>query len=125
MLIVEVFKPRQQVAMALKACNQSQIAQVSLLAIVCSLDAMRKVQDLNYSNYPAVANELVKFLAVNTEFQSVKDLQLDLSKFNEDLSTVKREMATVIKSNQTTNNKVDQLKSKALDLAKRVKALKK
>lgn len=124
-LIVEVFKPRQRVAMALKACNQIQIAQVSLLAIVRSLDVMRKVQDLNYTNHPAVANELVKFLAVNTEFQSIKDLQSDVTKYKEDVATLKREIAGVVKSNQTANNKFDQLKSEVSTLAKRVKALEK
>ena len=68
-LITEVFKPRQWVAMALKARNQSQIAQVSLLVIVCLLDEMRKIQELSFTNHPAVTNEVVKFLAVNTEFQ--------------------------------------------------------
>ena len=45
-LIVEVFKPWQRVAMALKSCNQLQIAQVSLLAIVRYLDEMRKFRNL-------------------------------------------------------------------------------
>ena len=58
---------------------------------------MRKVHDLNYTNHPAVANKLVKFPAVNTEFQSVKDLQLDFLKFKEEMTVLKQEGAGVIK----------------------------
>ena len=124
-LITEAFKPRQQVAMALKACNQSQISQVSLLVIVRSLDEMRKIQELSFTNHPAVANELVKFLAINTKFQSVKDLQANQVQQKDDFATMKREMLGVVKSNQTTNNKVDQLKTESAALSKRVKALEK
>ena len=73
-LIVEVTKKRHRVSMALKAANQIQIAKVTLMAILRSLDVIRNIQDQNFANHPAVANERVKFLAVNTEFQSVKDL---------------------------------------------------
>ena len=72
-----------------------------------------------------MANELVKFLAVNTEFQSVKDLQVNQVQLKDDFATMKREMVGVVKSNQTTNNKVDQLKTESAALSKRVKALEK
>ena len=72
-----------------------------------------------------MANELVKFLAVNTEFQSVKDLHSNHAKFKEEIAVMKQEVVEVAKSNQTTNNKVDQLKYDSAALSKRVKALKK
>ena len=43
----------------------------------------------------------------------------------DDFATMKREMVGVVKSNQTTNNKVDQLKTESAALSKRVKALEK
>ena len=64
-LILEVAKKRHRVSIALKAVNQAQIGRVTLLAILRSLDVMRQIQDLNFSNHPSVANKLVKFLAVN------------------------------------------------------------
>ena len=76
--------------MALKATNQVQIAKVTLVAILRLLGVMRNVQDLNFANHLAVANEIAKFLAVNTEFQSVKDLQSETTKLREDLVTMKR-----------------------------------
>ena len=73
-LILEVAKKQDRVSMALKTANQAQIGRVTLLAILRFLDVMKQIQYLDFSNHPSVANELVKFLAVNQEFQSVKDL---------------------------------------------------
>ena len=84
---------------------------------------MRQIQELKFSNHPSVANKLVKFLVVNQEFQSVKDLQTDSGKLKEDLSTTRREMTGLLKSNQTSNNKIDQLQNDLAALTKRVKAL--
>ena len=84
---------------------------------------MRQIQDLNFSNHLSVANELVKFLAVNQEFQSVKDLQTKSGKLKDDLSTTRREITGLLKSNQTSNNKIDQLQKDLAALTKMVKAL--
>ena len=109
--------------MALKAANQSQIGRVTLLAILISLDVMRQIQDLNFSNHPTVANELVKFLAVNQEFQSVKDLQVLSTKIKDNVSTMRRKVTEFLKSQQTSNNKIDQLQKELAFLTKRFKAL--
>ena len=85
---MEVSKKRHWVSMALKASNQAQITKVTMMAILCSLDIMRHIQDLNFSNHSTVAIELVKFLAVNTEFQLVNDLQSEVGNFKEDIATL-------------------------------------
>ena len=74
-LILKIAEPRHSVAMILKAANNAQIGRVTLLASLKSLDEMRATQKLNFENHPAVSNELAKFLAVNTEFQSIKYLE--------------------------------------------------
>ena len=122
-IILEVFKPRRSVAMSLKAANQAQIAKVTLLASLRSLDIMREVQDVGFMNHPTIANELVKFLAVNTEFQSVRDLQSLTGTLTADLNTVRKELASVVKAHMTATNKQDTLRNEMNDLAKRVKAL--
>ena len=63
------------------------------------------------------------FLAVNTEFQSVKDLQTSFDSMKLDVSSFQREIAGVVKSNMTMSNKVDQLKSEQNSLGKRVSKL--
>ena len=80
-LILEIAEPRHGVALSLKAANQFQISKVTLLASLRSLDIMREIQRVNFENHPSVANELVKFLAVNTEFDSLKTLQSQSNDF--------------------------------------------
>ena len=51
---------------------------------------MQEIQRLNFEDHPAVANELVKFLAVNTDFQSIKDLQATTLEIKTDLQNTKK-----------------------------------
>ena len=124
-LILEIAEPRHGVALSLKAANQNQIAKVTLLASLRSLDIMREIQRLNFENHPAVANELVKFLAVNTEFDSIKNLQTDVAQIQKDVTHALRKISNILKTQQTIANKTDQLKNDAAALVKRVKALEK
>ena len=124
-LMLEIAEPRHGVAMSLKAANQKQIAQVTMLASLRSLDIMRNIQRLNFEDYPAVANELVKFLAVNTEFESIKDLQTQSKALQTELISIKRDMANAIKTQSTMANKLEQYKADKDALVKRVKALEK
>ena len=121
--MLEVFKPRQSVAMSLKAANQGQIAKVTLLASLKLLDIMREIQDVGFMNHPTILNELVKFLAVNTEFQSVQDLQSVTGSLTSDLNTVQKDLASLVKVHMTTANKQDLLRADITALTKRVKAL--
>ena len=86
---------------------------------------MREIQRLNFENHPAVANELVKFLAINTEFDSIKNLQTDVAQIQKDVTHALREISNILKTQQTIANKTDQLKNDAAALVKRVKALEK
>ena len=111
--------------MSLKAANQKQIAQVTMLASLRSLDIMRNIQRLNFEDYPAVANELVKFLAVNTEFESIKDLQTLTATMKSDIDSMKKNLTNFIKAQSAMANKLDQFKAEHTSLMKRVKALEK
>ena len=122
-LIIKIAEPRHRVAMTLKAANNAQIGRVTLLASLKSLDMMQEIQKLNFENHPEVSTELVKFLAVNTEFQSIQNLQNDVKTIQTDFSAIRKEISSLVKAQQTTSNKVDQLKSEASALAKKVKSL--
>ena len=124
-LIQEVTEPRHGVAMSLKGANQKQIAQVTMLASLRSLDIMKSIQRLNFEDHPAVANEPVKFLAVNTEFDSIKDLQALTLSMKLEVDSIKRDLTNVVKAQSTLANKFDQFKNEQNSLMKRVKALEK
>ena len=119
-IALEVFKPRRSVAIALKAADQHQIAKVTLLALLRLLDIMREIQNIGFLNHPSIANELIKFLAVNTEFQLVKDLQSTTSTLTSDVATLKRELANLVKAHMTASNKHDALKNELMALARKV-----
>ena len=89
-LIFEISEPHHGVSMTLKAVDQLQISQVTLLDTLRSLDIMREIQRLNVENHSSVANKLVKFLAVNTEFQSIMDLQTTKSFIQNNLIAAKK-----------------------------------
>ena len=110
--------------MALKAADQQQIAKVTLLATLRSLDIMREIQNVGFMNHPSIANELVKFLAVNTKFQSVKDLQTTTGSLTSEVTTLKRELANLVKAHMTTTNKQDAMRSELTALAKKINAKK-
>ena len=124
-LILEIAEPRHGVALSLKAANQFQISKVTLLASLRSLDIMREIQRVNFENHPSVANELVKFLAVNTEFDSLKMLQDQSNEFKTDILKLQKDVVNIMKTQQTIANKTDQLKTEASVLSKRLKALEK
>ena len=124
-LLLEVSEPRHGVAFSLKAANQVQISKVTLLASLRSLNIMREIQRLNFENHPSVSNELVKCMAVNTEFDSIKTLQAQMIEIKTDITQMKKEISNVLKAQQTIGNKADQLKSEAASLSKIVKALEK
>ena len=96
-----------------------------MLALLKSLDLMREIQRLNYENHPTVSNKLVKFLSVNTGFQSIKDLQTSTLTVLTEVVSLKKEIANLLKGQHTNSNKIDQLKAEASALVKRVKALEK
>ena len=122
-LFLKVAKPRHQVSLALKAANQEQIAKVVLLATLRSLDVMREIQQLGFINHSSVSNELVKFLAVNTEFQSVTDLKTTTTVHTADIKELRKEMAGNVKAVGTMGNRFDTVSRELVALTKRVKAL--
>ena len=97
-LFLEAAKPRHQVCLSLRAADNQQTAKVILLATLRSLDVMQEIQRLNFINHPSVSNKLVKFLAVNTEFQSVINLQGITTSLTTDINQIKKDNAGQLKT---------------------------
>ena len=70
-----------------------------------------------------MSTELVCFLAVNSGYQNVQDLQEHVKSLTESGKDLKKEIAAAVKGASMARNKVDQLKDQVTSLAKRLKAL--
>lgn len=81
---------------------------------------MTKVQ---LSNDPTIANELVKFLSLNSEFEKVKQIKLDNVELKAELKNAHKDIKEAVKSVSTMNNKLDQYKSTIESLKKRLTTL--
>jgi predicted nuclease with TOPRIM domain len=77
---------------------------------------MTKVQ---LSNDPTIANEVVKFLSLNSKFEKVKQIELDNVELKTEFKNAHKDIKEAVKSVSTMNNKLDQYKSTIESLKKR------
>lgn len=115
--------PRVGVETTFQMGDINAIKRVSIYATLKSLDLMTSLQRIGFRNSPDILSELVRFLAVNSEYQSVQDLQEQVKTLIEGSRDLKKEAAAAAKGAATAANKVDQLKEQVTSLAKRLKAL--
>ena len=97
---------------------------------VRSLDLAETTAHGGLKNSPVVANELVKFLAKNTNVDAIDRLEAELATIrleNSKLKTLVHEYnqkaAEALKVSNAANNKADQQKNAVAALEKRVKKL--
>ena len=81
---------------------------------------MQAMVKLQFANDPAIANELVKFLSLNSEFDKVKQLEITNSELKVELKTAQKDIKEAVKSVQTMSNKLDQYKTSVEALTKRL-----
>ena len=84
---------------------------------------MQAMVKLQFANDPAIANELVKFLSLNSEFDKVKQLEITNSELKVELKTAQKDIKEAVKSVQTMSNKLDQYKTSVEALTKRLNNL--
>mmetsp|Transcript_17771 Transcript_17771/g.25098 ORF Transcript_17771/g.25098 Transcript_17771/m.25098 type:complete len:93 (-) Transcript_17771:288-566(-) len=84
---------------------------------------MGEIKKLNYTNSLVVASELVKFLATNSDFDSVKSLQQENNALKSQLAQAIKDLVSITKSVATLGNKVDDCKSQITNIQKRIKTL--
>ena len=77
-LLTTIGEPRSGVIRAFKTKNPKSIKCFIFFASVWSLDVIEQIAHGGLKNSPVVANELVKFLAKNTNVDAIEQLQTDM-----------------------------------------------
>ena len=122
-LIVKVYKPRHGVYETFKAGSPVDIGKAIFYSTLKCLDLMQAMVKIQFANDPAIANELVKFLSLNSEFDKVKQLQADNLELKNDLKSAQKDVKEAVKAVQTVSNKIDLYKSSMEALKKRINTL--
>ena len=98
-----------------------QISASILWTTLRSLKIAMSFKSTGFENLDVVSSELVKFLLVNTGYESISKLEAQVAA----LEANKKEMASSLKGANTAattaSNKVDDLKKVVASLEKRVK----
>ena len=90
------------------------------------MDICAGIKGNNFKNDPLVSSKLVKFLAVNTRFESIDKLQREVTKLKEKvLASATKAVNLAEKSAVSAANKADDLKKFCETLVKRITTLEK
>ena len=118
-LIEKIYKPRIGVSENFVAGQPREIGKIIFYATLKSLDVMNKIRETGLANDPSISNELVKYLAMNTEFDTIVKLKEENIQLKNELSEAKKELREVLKSVNTIGNKSDNLKNNLESLTRK------
>ena len=122
-LMEYVSKPRTVVYNSFRVSNHWAVSKTVAYAYLRSLDLMVEIEKLEFRNSPIITAELSKFLALNSNFESVENLQKEVKTMNESISKAVKEATSAVKTVGTVGNTVDRIQKDASALSKRVKTL--
>ena len=121
----EVGTVRQSAQGGFEAGNAVKICQNIVWAVLKAHDVMAEYKRLSFKNHPSVATELVKFLAINTSFEAIEKLVSQTKVLETEMSDMKKQVATAVKSAASSANKADEARKQSDILFKKVAALEK
>jgi hypothetical protein len=110
----EVGTTRQSAQGGFEAGNAVKICQNIVWAVLKAHDVMAEYKRLSFKNHPSVATELVKFLAINTSFESIEKLVTQTKALEAEVSELKKQVSAAVKSSASSSNKADEAESKAM-----------
>ncbi len=84
---------------------------------------MTEYKWLSFKNHPSFATELVKFLAINTSFESIKKLLAKATVMEGEVIEMKKQVANSVKAATLAANKADEARKLSDALTKRVAEL--
>jgi hypothetical protein len=119
----EVGTTRQSAQGGFEAGNAVKICQNIVWAVLKAHDVMAEYKRLSFKNHPSVATELVKFLAINTSFESIDKLITQTKILETDVSELKKQVAAAAKKSDSSSNKSDQVQKQCDSLIKRIAKL--
>jgi hypothetical protein len=122
-MLDDIAPARQSVHGSFIAGDQTQVCQKVIWEVLKAHDVMADFKKHGYKHHPAIASELVKFLAVNTSFELLEKMTTKVSVLESDVSELKKVAAGAVKAASTAGNGADALKLVAAGLAKQLTTL--
>jgi hypothetical protein len=122
-ILTEMFTPRQGVLKSFKSKNLEQTSAAIFWASIRSLDIGLGFKHIGMDNLHIVSSELVKFLLVNTGYESIAGLEAKVSSLEIQTAELQRITKNSDRSAVTASNKADELKKLCDALTKRVTKL--
>ena len=129
-LLTSIDKPRSGIVRSLRTKKPLLMKQSIFYSTIRSIDEMQKLSLGGLKNSPVVANELVKFLAKNTNVDAIDSLNTEVSNLREEnkkLKSLVSELSTkvteAVKNINNCNNSVANHKNLIGGLDKRIQKL--
>ena len=129
-LLEIIAEPRTGILRSLKAKNPKQMKRSTFFSTTKSLETMKKLSHIGFKNSPVVAGELVKFLAKNTQVESIEKLKREVKELTEAnkrlrgaLKSVWDDAAEAKKTANRENNKADDANKAVANLKRALDAL--
>ena len=122
-IIEKINKPRYGVLESFKAGDAKDIGKAVFYSTLRCLDIMTEMIRIKFDNDPIIANELVKFLSLNNDNESVKRIEKESNDLKIEVKGAQKDMKEGLKAMQSVGNRADELKKPIENLTKRVKSL--
>ena len=122
-MLDDIASARQSVHGPFIAGDPTQVCQKVIWGVLKAHDVMADFKKHGYKHHPAIASELVKFLAVNTSFELLEKMSGKVTVMEAEISELKKAAAGALKALNTASNNADVFKKLGKTLTKRVTPL--
>jgi hypothetical protein len=122
-MLDDIASARQSVHGSFIAGDPTQVCQKVIWGVLKAHDVMADFKKHGYKHHPAIASELVKFLAVNTSFELLERMTAKVAVLESDVSELKKVASGAVKAASTAGNSADSFKLLSAGLAKRLTTL--
>lgn len=103
--------------------NHMSVSKAVTFSFLRSLDLMIEIEKLEFRNSPVITSKLTKFLAMNSNYESVRKKKEEVKTLTDGISKAMKKAASAFKSVGTVGNTLDREQKETIALAKRVKSL--
>jgi len=122
-ILEDVYEPRIGVLKALRTRKEIQVSTLIYYACLRSHAIMKEYRDLKFANHPSISSEYIKFLAHNSSYEVVENLQDRFKTMEGEIKEFKAKNVALSKSVNTATQKSDETKKGLTDLTKVVNKL--
>jgi hypothetical protein len=124
-MLDDIASARQSVQGSFIAGDPIQVCQKVVWGVLKAHDVMADFKKHGFKHHPAIASELVKFLAVNTSFEIIERLESKVITMEKDIAELKKAAAGAVKAAGTAGNTADSFKPAITKIDARVAKLEK